>query len=220
MELPPIDALPLPQRLALAHAPADLRPAAVAAFALDSRLAKFVAQASEPLVGQLRLAWWREQLGKAPEGRACGDAILNSISANWGAASRELVSLVDGWELMLGDTPLPESAAEEFASGRAAMFGGLAALAGCKDSVEAARTNGRQWALADLLAHVSGPDSAARPAETLSIAQDRNGRLPRRLRHLAILGSLGLRAVTRGGGPLIAGRRDIMHIMRLGMFGR
>jgi phytoene synthase len=220
MDLPPIDALPLPQRLALAHAPAQLRPAAVAAFALDARLAKFVAQASEPLVGQLRLAWWREQLGKPPGNRASGDVILDSLSAQWGDASCDLVALVDGWERLLTDTPLPEAAVEEFVSGRATIFGGLASLAGYMDSVPAAREIGRQWALADLLAHITGPDRDAMAAAWPMADQGRDARLPRRLRHLAILGSLGRRATFRGGGALIAGRSDALHIMRLGMFGR
>ncbi|MCR2833786.1 hypothetical protein [Parerythrobacter lacustris] len=220
MELQPTDALPLPQRLALAHAPADLKPAALAAFALDTRLAKFVAQASEPLVGQLRLAWWREQLCKPVGDRASGDVILDSLSAHWGAASCELTALVDGWERMLDEPPLPETAIDEFVSGRATMFSGLAALAGHGEGAAVARESGRQWALADLLAHVSGSERDAIMAASPNIAHGRDTRLPRNLRHLAILGSLGRRAIVRGGGPLIAGRRDLLHIMRLGMFGR
>lgn len=220
MELPLIDALPLPQRLALAHAPADLRPAAVAAFALDARLAKFVAQASEPLVGQLRLAWWREQLGKPPQCRPRGDAVLDGLAAQWGGSDCDLVALVDGWERMLGDPPLPQAAIDEFVSGRATMFSGLAALAGCSQSAAAAGAKGRQWALADLLAHTTGPERDAILAVWPNIAHGRDTILPRRLRHLAILGSLGCRAVRRGGGSLIAGRRDMLHIMRLGMLGR
>ncbi len=220
MELPPFDALPLPQRLALAHAPADLRPAAVAAFALDARLAKFVAKASEPLVGQLRLAWWREQLGKQTKDRVAGDAILDSLSSHWGAASCELTGLVEGWERMLGDPPLPEDAIIEFVGGRAAIFAGLTTLAGCKGSAATALQLGHHWAMADMLAHIAGPDRDAILANLPTQAPVGDARLPRKLRHLSILGSLGCRALTRGGGPLIAGRRDVLHIMRLGMFGR
>lgn len=213
------DSLSLPVELALAHCPADLRPAAQAAFALDARLAKFVAQANEPLVAQLRLAWWREQLAMPRNQRARGDEILDGISASWADFGHGLVELVDGWEQMLADPPLPVEAVRAWLAGRAEVFSGLAKLAGCEGDADAARHAGETWALGDLLQRVS-PEECADLIAALPDAAPHPEKLPRRLRHLTILGSLGRRAIRRGGGPLVSGRRDLLHIMRLGMFGR
>ena len=59
--LPPelLDTLAPMHRLALAYAPAEARPAWAGLLALDARLAGVVRAAREPVLGQLRLAWWR-----------------------------------------------------------------------------------------------------------------------------------------------------------------
>ena len=52
-----------PERtLAVAYAPADKRPALTALFALDERFGAVVSSTSEPMIGLMRLAWWRERL--------------------------------------------------------------------------------------------------------------------------------------------------------------
>ncbi|MEZ5694093.1 MAG: hypothetical protein R3D99_09680 [Altererythrobacter sp.] len=212
--------LPTMLDLALAHAPSPGRAIASAAFALDLRLGQFVAQASEPLVAQLRLAWWREQLGKRCEERAKGDAILDAVTLHWGEHSRDLAALVDGWEQLLAEHPIADTALIEFADGRSRIFTGLAVLAGLGRSVDEAARAGRIWAFADLAAHSS--DDAERRV-ILDLAESLAGtpiHLPRTLRHLTILGELGRSALLRGGVPLLARRRDALKVMRLGMFGR
>ena len=49
-------------RLALAYAPAASRGAWLGFLALDMRLAAIVRAAREPMIGQIKLAWWRERL--------------------------------------------------------------------------------------------------------------------------------------------------------------
>jgi len=41
--------------------PAELRPAFDALFSLDDALADVVARSSEPMLGAIKLAWWRER---------------------------------------------------------------------------------------------------------------------------------------------------------------
>jgi phytoene synthase len=83
--------IPPLQRLALAYAPAKSRAPLIALFALDARLADIVRHAHEPMLAQLRLAWWREQLTGGSGGPASGDPLLALLrewlgSDDWPAA--------------------------------------------------------------------------------------------------------------------------------------
>ena len=49
----------------------------LAALALDGRIGRMVLGASEPMLGQVRLAWWRDQLGKPIGDRPRGDPLLD-----------------------------------------------------------------------------------------------------------------------------------------------
>lgn len=214
------DLLPLPQRLALNYAPAPMRAPTAALFALDTRLSELVAKASEPLLAQLRLAWWRDELGKSPSARARGDPVLDSLGETWAGEERALAGLVDGWEQLVGEAPLPGSALEAFARGRADAFAALARLAGEPAAEEIARDAGRVWALADLASRVSdGEERQAALALAHGITRGA-ARLPRALRPLAVLRGLARRALAAEGAPLVTRRRDILAALRLGMTGR
>jgi phytoene synthase len=54
---------------------------------LDVRLAGVVRGAREPMLGQLKLAWWRDRLGGDPESWPKGEPLLASLKA-WGAEAR------------------------------------------------------------------------------------------------------------------------------------
>jgi 15-cis-phytoene synthase len=59
MNLPEITFLP-PQRLALAYTKQDLRLGFGLLLALDDRLEQIFRKAGEPLIAQMRLAWWND----------------------------------------------------------------------------------------------------------------------------------------------------------------
>jgi len=212
--------LPLPQRLALNYARPPLRDPATALFALDARLGELVSKANEPLLAQLRLAWWRDELGKPAADRAKGDPVLDGLEASWDGEEPALSALVDGWERLVGDAPLPEEAIVAFAEGRAGTFAALARLAQRPDAASAAYRAGKVWALADFAARVTDREERAAAVRSASDAGGQAVGLPRALRPLAILHGLSIRAVARGGGLLVAGRRDVLTALRLGMFGR
>ena len=209
-ELPPV------LRLALAHAPGRSREAALALFALDTRLAGFVRRGSEPLAAQMRLAWWRETLGAPPAGWPKGDPLLELLRG-WRAPER-LVALVDGWERLLAEGVLDRDAIGEFVEGRVQGWSALAGEIGAAGAkIEPAA---KAWALGDLAANLSDP---AERALVLAVAKDEEGYMPpggRSMRPLAILGGLGRRALARGGAPLLEGRRAALAALRLGLFGR
>ena len=205
--------LPDVERLALAHAPRGTRKRVFALLAFDARLAGIVRQAREPLLGQMRLAWWRDHLAKPCNEWPKGEPLLELLS-EWQCPAA-LAALADGWEGLLRDS-LDEDAIRSFAEGREKAWLALAAEIGARsDPAPAARA----WALADLAANLSDPDERA---QVLEVAGKEKFPLPteRALRPLAILGGLGRRSLARGGTPLLDGRGAALAALRLGMFGR
>lgn len=212
-----VAALPREQQLALVYAPARARSATLALFALDTRLAGLVRGLREPMLGQLRLAWWRDQLGKPVEQRAQGDPVLAAL-ATWRDPAG-LVSLVDGWEVLTDPAPLDPTRVAEFVAGRASAGAGLAQeldLAG--QQIETARRAARGWALADLAARLSETGGRGAALEAAAGHDWSRRPLPRSLRPLFVLH--GLSARSRGARPLMGGVPDLLAAMRLGMLGR
>ena len=62
-----------PVRLAIAYAPLTVRSAFSLLLRFDARFASVVAKASEPMIAQMKLAWWRDSLLRGPETRPKGN---------------------------------------------------------------------------------------------------------------------------------------------------
>lgn len=86
-----------PERLAIAYAPRALRPAWTGLLALDRRLADAAREGREPIMVQLRLAWWRDRLAEPAAQRPKGEPLLALLAA-WDDNRAALGALVDGWE--------------------------------------------------------------------------------------------------------------------------
>lgn len=202
----PSDGEPLPDeaRIALAYADRRMRAQLGTMFALDRRLARIVAGTSEPILGQMRLAWWREMLGKPAAERPRGDRVVEAIGRDWTGREGALVALVDGWEHMLAET-LTSGDVRGFADGRGAPFAKFAAMVDTPDRAPECERAGRRWALADAASHV-GP--GAERDLLLDCAREDTGpaSLPGSLRSLAVLDALARRSIARGGAPLMEGR--------------
>lgn len=212
---PLLDSLPPEQRLALAYAPQASRALFLGVFALDAKLAGIVRAAREPMLAQLRLAWWRERL--APGGGATmpkGEPILAALAPLLGQQGG-LGGLVDGWEAMLLADPLGAAEVNALAEGRAAAMAALASHLGGQP--EAARRAGREWALADLASRIGSPQERAQVIEILSAEQWQRALLARNLRPLKVLHGLARRH--RGAQPLIAGPGSLLAAIRLGLTG-
>lgn len=212
---PEVAANPL-VRLALAYAPAAARPAWADLFALDARLAGIVRSAREPMLAQLRLAWWRERFGSPPGEWPKGEPLLASL-AGWGHPAAGLGALVDGWEALLGEAPLDRAALSEFAAGRAAAAAALAGHVGAP--ADAAAALGRRWALSDLALRTSHPDEREAAAGLLHDEPAAPTARPA-LRPLAVIAGLGARAVARGAAEPLSGPAALLVAMRLGLIGR
>lgn len=211
--------LPPLVRLACAYAPPAIRADTVALFALDARLAGIVRQHREPMLAQLRLAWWRDTLTKPAAQRPTGEPLLGLLGAATGEGC-DLVALVDGWEALLGEDGPGGDALADFARGRAQGWVWLARAAGAAVSVGEVRRAGQEWAVADLLGWAveadrrgltasSGPDLAWTAIDW-----------PRALRPLAILHGLALRAHRRNAHGRPDGIGAFACAVRLGLFGR
>jgi phytoene synthase len=201
--------LPPVQRLALAYAPASARPIWLGLLALDARLSGVVRTAREPVLGQLRLAWWRERLGEGAPPR--GEPLL-ALLESWGDTRAALVPLVDGWEAMLGEAPRDVAA---LVAGRGAAVAALARMMGEEARETDAARLARGWALGDLPRQLAEDERAA--AYALALAHDwAPARLPRALRPLTVLHGLARRShagrAEASFGALLAG-------IRLGIFG-
>ncbi|MEN9683991.1 MAG: hypothetical protein RLZZ427_1742 [Pseudomonadota bacterium] len=210
-------ALPPEHRLALAYAPRAGRTIFWGLFALDARLAGIVRSNREPLLAQLRMAWWRDRLDApiAPDG---GGEPLLALLHNWGEERAALTALIDGWEALLGAAPLDHAALAEFAAGRAAACAALSRQLGHPEHADAAYRAGTNWAWADLAARVSHPDERAAAIAALGLADWGELALPRTLRPLAVLNALAHRG--RNGSGLLAGMGSMVVALRVGMFGK
>lgn len=212
------DEFPPEQKLALAHSSGAHQRRLQVFLALDGRLAHFVSQSKETMLTQMRIAWWRDQFGKPVADRPTGDPVLDAVSVDWVGEEDALTALVNGWEALLAEPPLPDEAALEFVTGRAQCFAAMARLQQ-EDPVNAMHC-GVLWAFGDLASKISDAEERAMIAQLADEQCAGPLTVPYRLRSLRILGSLGQRALKNGATSLVSGRADILHISRLGLFGR
>lgn len=206
-------------RLALAYAPRDALLPTLGLLALDARLAGLLRHSREPMLAQLRLAWWRETLGQDAGAWPEGEPLLAALRS-WNNRHGALVALVDGWEMLTGPAPLPAASLEAMAEGRARAFGGLARALGCDAHEGATQAVARRWARADLpmrLGH--GEERAAADALFLALA-DPLPRLPRPLRPVCVMAALATRRLAKGDEAAATSPAALLTALRIGLLGR
>jgi phytoene synthase len=141
-----------PERaLAVAYAPADKRPALTALFALDERFGAVVSSTSEPMIGLMRLAWWRESLEKLDRDPAPAEPLLGLIADKVlprGVTGAALAAIEDGWAALLDGEPDADALARHGRERGGNLFSAAAALLGADDP--RLWIAGEVWALTDL----------------------------------------------------------------------
>lgn len=189
--------------------PRERRAAMAALWGLAARLTKLLLAAREPLIGQIKLAWWRDMaamIAADPAALPKGEPLLAELQASWGGQGG-LDALVDAAEAML----LAESDAERCAASEA--FGAqLFALSG------GTVAGGRRWGLLWGAGVVDGEDETR-----VLLHKARHVGAPAR-RELG--GSRALRmldrwaaAVARRNGARHL-RREGLLLLRIGLLGR
>ena len=213
-----VETLPAASRLALAYAPRVARLPTLALFALDARLAGLLRHSREPMLAQLRLAWWRETLDRDGGEWPQGEPLLGALRS-WDGRHKALVALVEGWEALTGPAPLPGEALATMAQGRADAFAALAGVLDREAEVEAAGRLGRQWSLADLAMRLSNPQERAAAASLARAEQGPPPRVSRRLRPLLVLHALARRRAERGEEAAAASPAALLTALRAGLLG-
>lgn len=157
-----------PERgLILAYAPAAKRAALAAILGLDDALGLLLRTTTQPALGQIRLAWWRDRLSALDAGEAPAEPVLLALAQarDAGLHGAALVPLVNGWEVLIEEEVLDRAALEKFGALRGGgLFAAVGALFGAKPS-DPLHAAGMGWALADLARNLSEPDEVAQARE-------------------------------------------------------
>lgn len=173
------------------YAPRAFQPLWEGFLLLDRRLADAAREGRDPLMIQLRLAWWRDRFDQSADQWPQGEPLL-ALLKPWDAERAALRGVVDGWEARV----VGEDGGAELGRARIEAVCALARLSGVK-----ADQNVRQAAGEWLGIEARGPRAPI---------------LPGKLRPLAILRGMALReAAGRTGSPL----RDFLAILRIGLLG-
>jgi len=189
--------------------PQARRAAMAALWGLAARLTKLLLDTREPLIGQIKLAWWRDMaamIANDPAALPSGEPLLAELQASW-AGQGGLDALVDAAEAML----LAESAAER----RAAAEGFGAALFALSGG---GRTGGTRWGL------VWGAGAGADESQVRDLfAQAKAANVPTRRdfagnRALLMLDRWAGRIAGHGGERHLRG--EGLLLLRIGLFGR
>ncbi|RVQ69084.1 hypothetical protein EKN06_02420 [Croceicoccus ponticola] len=203
--------LPPPVRMAISHAPLRARELWTGFFALDRRFANILATGAEPMLAQMRLAWWRETLAQPAASRPAGEPLLAALTA-WDSERLALAGLADGWEALIGDAPLDAAAFAALAGARAEAIAALVRICDAAELEIEASGRGYVWALHDIAAHLSDRTENDRVVALVRSAPATDGTAARLLRPVAILDALARR---RGGGL-----GNFALALRIGLFGR
>lgn len=145
--------------LSLFFAPASKRPALIALYAFNAEIARVREAVSEPMLGQIRLQWWRETIEALSAGEARGHEAAIALAETRRLApfsTDELVALIDARERDLDETPFESvEALEAYAEGTSSRLMSLAAFALAGQAAEASwaaiRPAGIAYALIGLL---------------------------------------------------------------------
>lgn len=188
--------------LALTYAPLPNRGALAALFSIDRAMGDVVRTTKEPLLGPIRLAWWRERLEELDDdGTAPAEPRLQQAAAELiprGVTGRELAALESGWPRMFDPFPWTVQTSEAIWFRGNLLFGLGARVVGRAD--ERIQGAGGLWTLVDAARHCSDPQSRAMLiAQARSFARGLAGvRFPGPLRPLSMLTVLAIRDCRRG----------------------
>lgn len=192
--------------LALQYAPISARRDLSLLFELDRRLADILRTTREPLIGEMRLIWWRDALGALRDADAPAEPLLQDLSAS-GLTAPDMAAMAEGWAELLEPFPIEEAALLAFATGRG---GALFRMGGvCLDVAEFAGLEpaGQGWALADFAFHCSDAETSRRGLALASPLLEGAfaKQWPKAARPLGMIATLALRDVRAGRPPVRPG---------------
>jgi phytoene synthase len=172
-----------------------------ALFAIDAAMGDVVRTSTDPTLGAISLAWWRERLeeldNQAPPPEPRLQAVATKLKPR-GIDGREIAPLANGWLRLFEPFPWDIRVTEAiWFRGRYLFALGARILGEPNELIEAA---GGLWALTDAARHCSDPQSRKMlldQARTLGRGIG-GARFPAALRPLSMLGMLAVRDAARG----------------------
>jgi len=180
-----------PERaLALSYAAPDKRAALAALLAFDDALASLLRTTTEPAVAQIRLAWWREQVGALGKSAAPAMPVLEGLARHvvpQGIDPLRLVGIVEGWEVLVEAERMDDTALSGFAAKRG---GGVFSIGGDLLGGPVSAAAGQGWALADLAQHLSMGAEAAQARDMARTLLTTRWPWPRETRSLGALATI------------------------------
>ena len=188
--------------LALTYVPPRDRGALAALFAIDRAMGDVVRSTKEPMLGPIRLAWWRERLEELDEaGAAPAEPRLQAVARELiprGVTGRELAALETGWLHLFDPFAWTVQTSESIWFRGNLLFGLGARALRCGD--EHIQSAGGLWTLVDAARHCSDSDSrAVLVQQARKFARGLGGvRFPGPLRPLSMLAALAARDCRRG----------------------
>jgi phytoene synthase len=181
--------------LALAYVPSSRRLAVEALWRLDAALASVLSTGREPLISQIRLAWWREALETLDTARVPAEPVLQAVAGHvlpGGVGGAELAVMEAGWAVLLTPEPLTEADLDVYGSARGGVLFRCSARLLGGPAPPALEQAGAAWALVDLARH-SGNEADAGRALAAARALVAPASFPAPLRPLGMLAALARR---------------------------
>ena len=138
-----------PVRLAVTYVPVRFRFAFALLLRVDKRFAAIVRAARDPMIAQIKMAWWREAFEKAPHLRPKGEPLLNALNEVGDVIPLPaLEALIAAWEPLLGSEPWSQQVIDRHTEFRATAV--FQTYAQWMDNTQDVRPIGQVWALEDL----------------------------------------------------------------------
>jgi phytoene synthase len=218
----PFDIADPERALAVAYAPAWARAGLRALFALDERFGQVIASTSEPMIGLMRLAWWREALEKLDRDPAPAEPLLRQLADHIlprGVTGAMLAAIEDGWAALIDGEPDTDAIARHGRERGRNLFAAGASMLGA-DTARLAEA-GEIWALTDLgYRHSDAQVRATALAQARQlIAGLSRERWPKPARPLAALLALAIDDA-RTGKRIQGSPRRLFRVLALRLKGR
>ena len=211
------DFLPMPHdpRILLA-VPQNGRAKLDSLWQLTVRITKLLDEVREPLIGQIKLAWWRDMmamLAEKPENLPKGEPLLAEMQVHW-RGEAGLGALVDAAEAVL----MAEDQAERVKA--ASEFGDqLFLLSGRAISAQPLPSSGARWGLLWAAYVHRGSEEAPEFLEAGKAASTpAKSTFGKGAKSLMMLDRLAAQILSENGARDY--RREGMILLRVGLFGR
>lgn len=188
--------------LALTYVPLRNRGALAALFAIDRAMGDVVRSTKEPMLGPIRLAWWRERLDELDGSTgAPAEPRLQAVERELlprGIRGHDITALEDGWLRLFDPFPWSTETSEAIWLRGHLLFGlGARVVGGSGEEIRAA---GGLWALVDVARHLSEAGSREMLlGKARAFAKGLGGTsFPSKLRPLSMLSALAMRDCKSG----------------------